>query len=140
MAEEHVTKRWTYEVRWTLTTNVPAWRELKMTYPPVVDPALVGSYPALTHAGGGFVWDEVLEYRVWCHPELGSSDEEDGSDYFYAFATYEEAVAFAAATKGAEAPLALVLQREYIGEPHPGCYVHVGSMATAGGTGARFRP
>ena len=96
-----------------------------MTHPPVLDPALVGSYPGVTHAGGGFVWDEVLEYRVWCHPELGSPDAEDGSDFFYAFATYEEALAFAEETKGAEAPLALVLQREHIDEPQPGCYVHV---------------
>jgi hypothetical protein len=28
-------------------------------------------------------------------------------------------------TKGAEKPLALILQREYIGEPRPGQYVHV---------------
>ena len=38
-----------------------------MRYPTVLDDSLVGTYPALSKAGGGFVWDEVLEYRVWCH-------------------------------------------------------------------------
>ncbi len=42
-----------------------------------------------------------------------------------AFATYAEALAFSQGTKGAEEPLALVLQREYIDEPQPGQYVHV---------------
>ena len=41
-------------------------------YPHVVDPAKVGEYPASVFAGGGYVWDEVLEYRVWCHPERGA--------------------------------------------------------------------
>lgn len=38
-------------------------------YPPVVDPAKVGEYPAVVKVGGGLVWDAVLEYRVWCHEE-----------------------------------------------------------------------
>lgn len=71
------------------------------------------------------MWDGVLEYRVWCHPERGAEDLEDGSDYFYAFATFEEASAFASTTKGAEEPLALILQEESIDEPSPGEYVHV---------------
>jgi hypothetical protein len=96
-----------------------------MTYPAVCDPTLVGTYPASAKAGGGYVWDEVLEYRVWCHPEHGAPDEADGGDYFYAFASCAEATAFAAETPGAEAPLALILQREFIDEPSPGQYVHV---------------
>ena len=96
-----------------------------MPYPPVLDENLVGSYPARAFAGGGYVWDEVLEYRVWCHPERGAADLEDGHDYFYAFAGYEEAKAFADDTPGAEAPLALILQREYIDEPENGIYLHV---------------
>jgi hypothetical protein len=36
--------------------------------------------------------------------------------------TYPE---FANAGPGAEAPLALVLQREYLGEPQPGQFMHV---------------
>jgi putative acetyltransferase len=94
-------------------------------YPSVLDPDAVGSFPAATKAGGGYVWDEVLEYRVWCHPERGAPDEADGNDYYYAFSTYEDAADFACSTVGAEEPLALVLQREYIDEPEPGHYVHV---------------
>lgn len=88
-------------------------------YPAAVDPALVGTYPALSGAGGGYVWDEVLEYRVWCHPEDG------GSDYFYAFATYPEALACSRREAGAEEPLALIRQDEHINEPEPGRFVHV---------------
>ena len=95
-----------------------------MRYPDVLDPALVGTYPALAKAGGGYVWDAVLEYRVWCHPEDGAPDEDDGNDYFYPFASYEEALTFSEETPGAEEPLALVLQREYISEPEPGYYIH----------------
>jgi len=95
------------------------------SYPNAVDPNLVGTYSALAKAGGGYVWDDVLEYRVWCHPEQGSPDFEDGSDYYYAFASYAEALAFSQNIEGAEAPLALVRQLEYIDEPNPGEYHHV---------------
>jgi hypothetical protein len=71
------------------------------------------------------VWDAVLEYRVWCHPENGAPDLADGNDYFHPFATYREALKFSKSTDGAEEPLALVLQREYIDEPEDGQYVHV---------------
>lgn len=96
-----------------------------MEYPKVLDPELVGTYSALAKSGGGYVWDEVLEYRVWCHPERGAEDHADGSDYYYTFETYAEAKEFSEATQGAEEPLALVLQREYIDEPQPGEYVHI---------------
>ena len=96
-----------------------------MSYPAVLDPDLVGTYPASARSGGGYVWDEVLEYRVWCHPERGAPDEADGSDYYYPFASHEEAAGFAATTEGAEQPIALVLQREFIDEPAPGQYLHV---------------
>lgn len=102
-----------------------------MNFPDVIDPALVGTYPASAKAGGGYVWDAVLEYRVWCHPEHGASDNEDGSDYFYAFATYNEALTFSQNTKGAEEPLALILQEEYIDEPEPKRYIHVMSKRIA---------
>jgi hypothetical protein len=94
-------------------------------YPAVVDPERVGTYPAEAFAGGGYVWDAVLEYRVWCYPELGAPDLFDGSDYFHAFATHDEASAFARTAAGADEPLALVLQEEYIDEPEDGVYVHV---------------
>lgn len=94
-------------------------------FPPVLDPDLVGSYPAHSFSGGGHVWDAVLEYRVWCHPERGAPDEADGDDYYCAFATAEEAFEFSKRTAGAEEPLALVLQEEFISEPQPGKLIHV---------------
>jgi hypothetical protein len=94
-------------------------------FPDAEDPSKVGEYPALSGAGGGYVWDAVLEYRVWCHPERGAPDQEDGSDYYHAFATYAEALGFYEATNGAEEPLALVRQDEYISEPETGNYVHI---------------
>lgn len=96
-----------------------------MDFPAVLDPELVGTYPASARAGGGYVWDEVLEYRVWFHPEQGAGDLADGSDYCYAFASHDEALDFSNRTPGAEEPLALVLQREYIDEPETGEYRHV---------------
>ncbi len=71
------------------------------------------------------MWDEVLEYRVWCHPERGAEDCHNGSDYYYAFATQAEAAEFSKVTAGAEQPLALVLQREYIDEPELEQFRHV---------------
>jgi len=94
-------------------------------YPNAIDPASVGTYPASVKAGGGFVWDAVLEYRVWCHPERGAQDLADGSDYFYAFASYQEALEFSQQTQGAEEPMVLILQEEYIAEPEPGHYIHM---------------
>jgi len=94
-------------------------------YPPAIDPDAVGTYPAVAGAGGGYVWDEVLEYRVWCCPERSAPDECDGSDYFRAFSTYEAALAFHKTTAGSSEPLALILQREHISEPEPGHYEHV---------------
>jgi hypothetical protein len=102
-----------------------------MPYPDAVDANLVGTYPADANAGGGYVWDEVLEYRVWCHPEGGAPDEADGSDYFYAFATYAEALACFQQTQGAEEPLALIFQREYISEEEPEQYVHMKEVRIA---------
>ena len=74
------------------------------------------------HGGCGYVWDEVLEYRAWCHLERGAPDEDEGSDYNYAFDNVEEALHLAQDTKGAETPLALVLQREWINERQPGVH------------------
>lgn len=99
--------------------------ERSADYPPAVEPELVGTYPALAKSGGGYVWDDVLEYRVWCHPE---QDAADGDDYFHAFATYTEALAFARRTSEADEPLALIRQIEYIDEPTPGHYIHVKEM------------
>lgn len=94
-------------------------------FPIAEDSDRVGDYPAVARAGGGYVWDAVLEYRVWCYPNKGAQDLEDGSDYYYAFKTYEEALKFAGETAGATEPLALVRQDEYIDELTPGQYIHV---------------
>ena len=97
----------------------------RTNFPRALDDTLVGTYPTLVGAGGGLVWDAVLEYRVWCHPENGAPDLEDGCDCYYAFPTYDEALAFVESVKGAETPIALVLQEEYIDEPEPCLLVHV---------------
>jgi hypothetical protein len=94
-------------------------------YPKVKDINEIGNYPALVKAGGGYVWDEVLEYRVWCHPENGAEDIENGDDYFYVFGEYTEALEFSKETSGAEEPIALILQNEYIDESEFGKYTHV---------------
>ena len=100
-------------------------------YPDALDPSKVGEYSAACGAGGGYVWDAVLEYRVWCHPERGAPDLEDGNDYYYPFATYAEALKFSESTTGAEEPLALIRQDEYISEEEPGNYVHVKEVRLA---------
>ena len=94
-------------------------------FPDAIDPSLVGTYSPLAQSGGGYVWDDVLEYRVWLHPERGASDKEEGNDYYFAFAKYAEAAEFSEVTPGAERPLALIRQVEYIAEPEPGNYRHV---------------
>lgn len=94
-------------------------------YPKVKDSSLVGEYPALVKFGGGYVWDDVLEYRVWCHPENGAPNIKNGDDYYYVFETYEEAFHYTEENQGTEMPVALVLQEEYIDEPEPGKYIHV---------------
>jgi hypothetical protein len=94
-------------------------------YPEVKSISLVGTYPALVKSGGGYVWDDVLEYRVWCHPHEGAPDDFDGDDYYYVFETYEEALEFSKINPGTEKPLALILQEEYIDEPNPGNFIHI---------------
>lgn len=86
-------------------------------YPLAIDAEKVGSYPALTKSGGGYFYDEVLEYRVWINPPEG------GDDYYRAFAKYEDAEAFSKKAVGAEEPLVLILQKEWIDEPRPGVFV-----------------
>lgn len=92
---------------------------------PALNRSLVGAYPASAKAGCGYVWDAVLEYRVWCHPERDAPGVAVGSDYFYAFETLEEALHSSQETPGAEEPLAPIVQEEYICEPEPDTYAHV---------------
>ena len=94
-------------------------------YPEVKSADLVGTYPPAVSSGGGYVWDDVLEYRVWCHPHAGATDNFDGDDYYYVFETYEEALEFSETNPGTKGPLALILQEEYISEPEPGNYIHI---------------
>lgn len=93
-------------------------------YPPADDPELVGTFDALAKAGGGYVWDKVLEYRVWCHPYDGADDLFNGDDYFYAFENYQTALEFSEKHAGVGKPLALILQEEYIDEPEPNVFIH----------------
>lgn len=92
------------------------------SFPLALDPAKVGSYPSQVHAGGGYFYDEVLEYRVWLSPKRGAEPKNGVSDYFVAFAQYERASAFSRRTKGAEEPHVLVRQRQYIRERAAGVY------------------
>ncbi len=94
-------------------------------YPEVINKDQIGNCPSLVKSGGGYVWDEVLEYRVWCYPEDGAEDIEVGDDYYYVFATYGEAFDFYRMTNGAEEPVVLILQKEYIDEPEPGKFIYV---------------
>jgi hypothetical protein len=88
-------------------------------YPLAVDLERVGSYPPETKSGAGYFYDDVLEYRVWLHPENGADRANGGSDYFVSFAQYERAEIFAKSTRGAEQPLVLVRQLEWVDEPEP---------------------
>lgn len=101
-------------------------------YPDAVDPSKVGEYQAVAGAGGGYVWDDVLEYRIWCHPKDGSDD------YYFAYSSYDEAQDAAASLRTKDqsiakvaSPLVLILQKEHIDEPRPGQYVHVTEPRTA---------
>jgi hypothetical protein len=92
------------------------------TYPTASDPSQVGKYPGLVKSGGGYFYDDVLEYRVWLHPERGAEKKNGNSDYFMAFAQYEKALAFSRGAKGAEEPLVLIRQLKHINEPEPGVF------------------
>lgn len=92
-------------------------------YPPAVDPNRVVTDPPDTKSGAGYFYDDVLEYRVWLNPANGAETLNGKSDYFVAFAQYEAADAFSKKTPGAEAPLVLVRQLEWINEPERGHFI-----------------
>lgn len=91
-------------------------------YPLAIDNARVGKYAPETKSGAGYFYDDVLEYRVWFCPERGAKPLNGKDDYYVAFADYERAEELSKASKGAEEPLALVRQYEWINEPEPGHY------------------
>ncbi|MFO1489913.1 MAG: GCN5 family acetyltransferase [Kiritimatiellia bacterium] len=93
--------------------------------PLAVDAGKVGTYPSLVKSGGGYFYDDVLEYRVWIDPQSGGERLNEGSDYFKAFSTYESAKRFSETTKGAEPPIVLVRQLEHVNEPKEGVFEHV---------------
>lgn len=95
-----------------------------VNYPKAKNPDLVGTYPAMVKSGGGYVWDDILEYRVWCHPHNRATNLLNGDDYYYAFVTYKEALDYYKSHQGCEEPIALILQKEFIDEPEPGKYLH----------------
>jgi hypothetical protein len=89
-------------------------------YPVAGNIAAVGTFPGTAKTGAGYFYDEVLEYRVWLHPERGARRLAGDQDYFAAFAQYETAAAYATNMAGSEPPLVLVRQVESINEPTPG--------------------
>jgi len=91
-------------------------------FPIAIDPNRVGTFPGKTGSGAGYFYDEVLEYRVWLHPERGAQRLAGDTDYYAAFAEYESALEYSARTHGAEQPLVLIRQREYVNEPTPGTF------------------
>lgn len=107
-----------------------------MPYPAAIDPSLVGEYDEYADSGGGYFFDEVLEYRVWCCSnsitEVIDTDDYKQNNasnsnhhaYYRAFATYQRALAFAASTQNAETPVALVRQLEWVDQPSRGVYLH----------------
>jgi hypothetical protein len=94
------------------------------SFPVVADTEHVGTYPGEVKSGAGIFYDDVLEYRVWMHPERGARKIAGDADYFAAFACYENASQFSRAN-AAELPIVLVLQNESINEPEPGKFVWV---------------
>lgn len=93
-------------------------------FPTAADPSRVGTYASDTKSGAGYFYDDVLEYRVWSHPENNAEPVKGDKDYFAAFSQYELAETFHAKTRGSEPPLALVHQREWVDEPTRGHFVH----------------
>ena len=85
-------------------------------FPRAVDESKVGQYPAGVHMGGGYFYDEVLEYRVW-------EGSPRGGDCYVPFVSYEAAASWSVGKPGAEPAVVLVLQREWIDEPVPGQFV-----------------
>lgn len=88
-------------------------RSTESAFPLPIAPEKVGTYSMFAKAGAGYFFDDVLEYRVW------GGDE----GRVVAFGKAEDAYEYARRHPTAEAPLALVVQREWIDEPEEGTLV-----------------
>lgn len=92
----------------------------KEKFPKSVNPEMVGKYPLQVYSGGGYFYDEVLEYRVWT--------KEDCQTVCYSFNTYDDAYIFYKKNRiklKASKPLVLVKQNSYIDEQENGQYAHI---------------
>jgi len=89
----------------------------KSSYPTSIDSTKVGTYDLDALSGGGYFYDEVLEYRVWYR-------QDDGL-YCYSTSTYEDAVRFYNTQEDADLPVVLVKQYEHINEPKPEVFEHI---------------
>ena len=76
-------------------------------FPSAAHPEKIGEYDLLCKSGGGMLYKEVLEYRVWDHGT-------DGDDECYSFADYDEAQRFSDDGEEREPPLVLVLQNPWL--------------------------
>ncbi len=85
-------------------------QQMPSSFPDALLPEAVGKYAALSKSGGGYVWDAILEYRLWKRSS------------FKAFASFAEA-AEAEEAKGGDL-VALVYQHEYLDEPEDGHFLH----------------
>lgn len=83
-----------------------------------IDPTKVGSYPERVFSGGGYFYDDLLEYRVWFKTSSGKNK-------YNAFSKFSDAEEFCDKTPDAEIPIALVYQKEHINELSPGHFQHI---------------
>ena len=99
-----------------------------MKYPAVTNLERVGEYDEAAYSGGGYFFDEVLEYRVWYYPDIDTDVDGNSlnttNEYYRAFATYEQALTFTNDNPDSKMPVALILQLEWIDQPSRGVYIH----------------
>src|SRR5260370_11928144 len=69
--------------------NMIMFMKNREPFPPALDEALVGTYPALAKSGGGYVWYAVLAYRLWWHPDPPAPALKHGTTYSQPFPTSE---------------------------------------------------